>query len=835
VQLRFLSLLAWLVFTLTLVAEDGEPARRAFDVPADDAGAALRIFIQQAGKELVYPAEAVRGVRTRAVKGELTPREALDQMLLGTELVASEAKNGILVVNRVNDPNVPRAAQNSSRPATRNENDEGRVVLPTFDVSGSKPVGYGTTNALGATRMNMAVKDTPNAIVILNRELMDDMGTQDGLDILKYASGVGPSSTRTINVVTIRGQEVRPTNGSSYLDGLPGGYATEVETEFVDRIEFVKGPSGTLYGSMSIGGLINRVSKRPLPTAQTTLKASIDSVGGTVQGSFDTSQPLGDSGLALRAIGVVRRGETQTRDSKDDKEAIYLYGSYTPKHGPGRAWLRYSYQHIVVGQESANWFYDGAGQPSSFLGSDFLSVPAPAEARNSYHSAEIGYETELRGEHTSWNLRFVGRYEDQDSSLYAIVPTAYAFYDGAGNLIGKTSTAVAASQPKFSDPNWKDIRLDTYNARLSKPSPLGRQYGGYLDAVGSFETGPVAHKLLLYSQLTGAVAEALMARLVAPAGLVFSVIHPVYHRIDEFIPANPVLTQSTRNTSLAYNFGAQENASLFADRLILVGGVRYDYSIDHGTLNLLTNTRLAERVTNHWIYKGGIVAKPFPRNDGVSLFYNYSETFTPQTGTNLQGAPFKDISGTANEAGLKLELLRQGIVMTASVFRNENTNFPLLVFIPSLGANDYVQNGTGYVKGWEADIAWQPNPHWSFLLALSDVDSKNADGTRTRGVQNDFNYRAVAKYAFTDGPLQRLSTGAAYVWLAQRSGDNLSSFFLDPYGTLDVFASYAVDRWRMQLNVYNVFDGDGVESDIVASLAQVQRPLSARLTLQYSF
>src|SRR5690606_20572736 len=93
------------------------------------------------------------------------------------------------------------------------------VTLPTFDVTESKPVGYGTTNALGATRMNLAIKDTPNSIVILNRELMDDLGALDGLDILKYASGVAPSSTRTINVVTVRGEEVRPNNGANCLDG----------------------------------------------------------------------------------------------------------------------------------------------------------------------------------------------------------------------------------------------------------------------------------------------------------------------------------------------------------------------------------------------------------------------------------------------------------------------------------------------------------------------------------------------------------------------------------------------------------------------------------------
>jgi hypothetical protein len=58
----------------------------------------------------------------------------------------------------------------------------------------------------------------------------------------------------------------------------------------------------------------------------------------------------------------------------DNKDAIYLYGSYAPKQSTGRSWVRYSYQDIESSHEAANWFYDGAGNPSSFLGSEFLSA-----------------------------------------------------------------------------------------------------------------------------------------------------------------------------------------------------------------------------------------------------------------------------------------------------------------------------------------------------------------------------------------------------------------------------------------------------------------------------
>ncbi len=95
-------------------AEAGR-AKRRFDLSADDAATSLRVFMEQSGTEIVYPADTVRGTRTNAVKGEYTPREAIEKMLAGTRLVASETKNGVLSINHVNDPNGQRAAQGLRR------------------------------------------------------------------------------------------------------------------------------------------------------------------------------------------------------------------------------------------------------------------------------------------------------------------------------------------------------------------------------------------------------------------------------------------------------------------------------------------------------------------------------------------------------------------------------------------------------------------------------------------------------------------------------------------------------------------------------------------------
>ena len=85
-------------------------AKSSFNVPANDATVSLKAFAEQSGLEIIYPDDNVKGVRTNAVVGQFTPREAIDLLLSGTALTATEAKNGALAVNRISGPNAEGAA-----------------------------------------------------------------------------------------------------------------------------------------------------------------------------------------------------------------------------------------------------------------------------------------------------------------------------------------------------------------------------------------------------------------------------------------------------------------------------------------------------------------------------------------------------------------------------------------------------------------------------------------------------------------------------------------------------------------------------------------------------
>lgn len=101
-----------------------EAAKKTFDLKADAAEKALKVFSAQSRVEVLFSSEAAAGVRTNAVKGDYTPMEAVELMLAGTVLYVRDASNGVVRIARsTNVPNDGRAA-----PATRNVLQTGSII-----------------------------------------------------------------------------------------------------------------------------------------------------------------------------------------------------------------------------------------------------------------------------------------------------------------------------------------------------------------------------------------------------------------------------------------------------------------------------------------------------------------------------------------------------------------------------------------------------------------------------------------------------------------------------------------------------------------------------------
>jgi iron complex outermembrane receptor protein len=133
-----------------------------------------------------------------------------------------------------------------------------------------------------AEKRQQNLQDVPVAISAFTSEKRDLLGIKSIQDLTNFTPGLNYTSAN--DRTTIRGVG-RLTNAhpvavpvAVYDDGI---YTTSTVTAgktpiFVDRVEILRGPQGTLYGRNSIGGAINVISKRPTEDlyAETRLTAA---------------------------------------------------------------------------------------------------------------------------------------------------------------------------------------------------------------------------------------------------------------------------------------------------------------------------------------------------------------------------------------------------------------------------------------------------------------------------------------------------------------------------------------------------------------------------------
>jgi outer membrane receptor for monomeric catechols len=118
-----------------------------------------------------------------------------------------------------------------------------------------------------ATRLPVADDEVPVQVSSIPQELMRQQGTNTILDALRNASGV--QAVRWYGVYeqyTIRGfnDPDRDAFNVVLVDGMrQGGNRYSTQTNNLESVEVLKGPSSVLYGRGAVGGVINLVRKKP--------------------------------------------------------------------------------------------------------------------------------------------------------------------------------------------------------------------------------------------------------------------------------------------------------------------------------------------------------------------------------------------------------------------------------------------------------------------------------------------------------------------------------------------------------------------------------------------
>jgi hypothetical protein len=164
-------------------------AARNFSIAAADAETSFRQFSEQAGVQFIYSAEKIRDVRTNAVSGKYTSRQAIDRMLEGTPLVAVyDSQSGALTVDRVrSEPPATEDAQKKSRVEDAAAAPQGDViVLSPFEVTETQGSSYQAESTLAGNRLSTRLRDVGSAISVVTAQMLRDISATSNESLLQY-------------------------------------------------------------------------------------------------------------------------------------------------------------------------------------------------------------------------------------------------------------------------------------------------------------------------------------------------------------------------------------------------------------------------------------------------------------------------------------------------------------------------------------------------------------------------------------------------------------------------------------------------------------------------
>ena len=322
-------------------AAEGD-ARRHFELQGGDAVAMLNEFGRQAGLQVLFDFNVLKGIETRPVTGDLAIREALRTMLVGTKLVYAFVNERTLSVTLaapkpsawrrmlglLGTGRPPPAAPQS--PAVLREGLEQVLIsglagseaqaltgAPTieFNRADIDHSGLATTQDFLQT-LPQVFGGGPNEDTVLGREASSNSARGAGVNLRGLDAGA--------TLVLIDGRRLAPS-------GTEGSFTdiSNIPLSLVDHIEVLPDGTSARYGADAVGGVVNFVMRSDFAGAQTQARAGTVTDGSLAE--HQLSQLLGthwDGGNLLFAFDYYQRDALRARDRAQETSNLTAFGGY---------------------------------------------------------------------------------------------------------------------------------------------------------------------------------------------------------------------------------------------------------------------------------------------------------------------------------------------------------------------------------------------------------------------------------------------------------------------------------------------------------------------------
>lgn len=632
--------------------------------------------------------------------------------------------------------------------------------------------------------------ENPQVYSSVDKQVLDDQVIFTVDDAYRNVTGLQKMWTPTSRAgdggsyVILRGF---PSN-NSMRNGLAGPVTTTIDAVNIEKIEVLKGPSGTLYGSngASYGGLINRITKKPYET----FGGSISAIGGSyrtyrVQADLNTTVTNNKKLLFRVNTAYTNSGTFQKKDAENSYFAFAPSITYNISDK-----LQFNIDYEFFNTRAAGDPFFFYLSPTTLGGIDNMKDLEKAGLDYKESFTGDGLYTTARASNIFGQINYQINDHVQSSTNIA---NSYSYSDGynpyfsVGMSNGEYIVARYDQSTDGSKKSWFQIQqnfnLDyTFGNGMRNRTVVGFDYMRtterlhYIYLSGAFDYVPANGR-----DYSGMNADTLGAA---------------------YDDTSNVSTYDSLGDLNTYS-GYLSNVFTPLDGLNIVAGIRYE-SNDYLGGTIWINA-VAPYKQSAWSPKAGFIYEIV--KDKFSVFGNYQNSFKSNgyytidtTGNTALSDPER---ANQFEGGFKANLLNGRINATVSYY-DINVKDQLLYTGEYTASFQSVQKQAGKVtsKGVELELNAYLVKGFSLIGGLAYNDSRDkSTGLRPTSSGSYWLANFNAIYQFLDGKVKGLGFGIGGNYASENNvtGD----FFLPSYLVLNANAFYDARKFRIGVKVDN--------------------------------
>lgn len=468
------------VLATAQLAVADEPNRGRID--PQPLNTALQEFAERFSMQVIYQTDVAKGLSSHGADASLPPAEALDQLLMSTNLRYEFLNDHTLMVQAAEADKQRHRRSQVSHPLPRLAMLQASDVQTTAPAAASPPVVPESAPAVEeitvtGSRIKRSIEAPPAMVTSFNAEDIAMSGAVNITDVLRDSPAVGFSNFRSneafdfdnsgLNSINLRSLGESRTlvlvDGRRRVSSIPGQSVVDfnsIPSDFIERIEILTGGASAIYGSDAIAGVLNIILKD-------------DFEGLMVSGQSGDSEAGG--GASKRASATLGGN---IFDGRGNAMFNVEYASTDPLYTRQRKWAAVDSFYNPRTDVLVEPFYSSGGPGGRFYGNRF-GIDRNGNVYSPFNATADGYNrasetiAEIPIERLSFNAKM----------KYDLTDTTQLFVDG-GYVNVRTDTDVG-TQYSWTPGVYRNQEADANGRQLYYGIPLTnplipdaiRQYG----------------------------------------------------------------------------------------------------------------------------------------------------------------------------------------------------------------------------------------------------------------------------------------------------------------------------------------------------------------------